>query len=244
VLIALVAFATMRRRSARGDDPFDYDDDFDHEHAYRAASAPPAPERTSAQDYSAAMFGDNYATEGLGALGRRDADPESFWGAPVSRADDHDSDYDGHDDRDYDDHDDRDDHDYDEDDDFAYETADDDRGDAESPAITDDDEDPDSVDTAPTRIPPVTHIPTIRRDPMIDSGKHARIEDDEPAPVRTAFRLPADDSGRPPQGYPVKANTQSGRYWTPNSPQYGEAHAEIWFATAELAQANGFVGDD
>jgi hypothetical protein len=33
-------------------------------------------------------------------------------------------------------------------------------------------------------------------------------------------------------------------YWTPGSPLYDDASAEIWFASEELARVNGFVTDD
>ena len=45
------------------------------------------------------------------------------------------------------------------------------------------------------------------------------------------------------EGYPVKANTKTGVYWTPGSPLYDDASAEIWFASEELARVNGFVTD-
>ncbi len=71
----------------------------------------------------------------------------------------------------------------------------------------------------PTRSTPRRHrIPkVIERDPMTDSGRHSRIEADQPVRTRTAFRLPLDDPDRVPEGYPVKANTKSGLYWPPGS---------------------------
>jgi len=105
-------------------------------------------------------------------------------------------------------------------------------------------EDPDSIDTAPTRIetdePPMAAM-------FVDdapSGRHAAIDVDEPAPGRTAIHLAVDGSGEPPQGYPIKADTRSGVYWAPNSPQYHDAVAEIWFASEEFARTNGFVRAD
>lgn len=230
VLIGLVAFAAIRRRSAAQEDPFDYDSgDLGAETpacngtetpAYNGAGASPGQVRSSAEDYSAAMFGESHAGGGVSAVPpvRRsvahDPDPETVWGAPVSRVDD----------------------------DLEKELdADesDDEGDDEGALLADDDEDPDAVDTTPTPIQKV-----IERDPMTDSGRHSRIEDDhEPNPPRTAFRLALGDPNRPPDGYPVKASTTSGLFWAPGTPHFDEARAEIWFATAELAQANGFVAD-
>ena len=58
----------------------------------------------------------------------------------------------------------------------------------------------------------------------------------------TALHLPLDDDPDAiPDGYPIKADTRSGLYWTPGSADYDEARAEIWFATEEIARTNGFV---
>jgi uncharacterized protein with LGFP repeats len=88
-------------------------------------------------------------------------------------------------------------------------------------------------------------VPTApERDPLTDTGRHARIIDDEWDAPRTAFLLPLDDPDAAPDGYPVKANTKSGQYWSPGSPFYDDARAEIWFATEDLARANGFVSGE
>ena len=60
----------------------------------------------------------------------------------------------------------------------------------------------------------------------------------------TALHLPLDDPSDIPDGYPIKADTQSGLYWTPDSTDYDDASAEIWFATEEIARANGFNPGD
>jgi len=97
-------------------------------------------------------------------------------------------------------------------------------------------EDPDTVDTTPTRMPT-----REERDPLTDTGRHARIVIDEPAPNGTALHLPLDDPNEAPDGYPIKADTKSGLYWVPGSTLYDDARAEIWFASEELARTNGFV---
>ena len=109
----------------------------------------------------------------------------------------------------------------------------------ETLAPQEDEEDPDKVDTAPTRMPT-----RVEQDPLTDTGRHARIEVDEPAPSRTALHLPLDDPSRAPEGYPIKADTKSGLYWAPGSALYDEARAEIWFTSEELALTNGFVKGD
>ena len=97
-------------------------------------------------------------------------------------------------------------------------------------------ENQDNVDTAPTRLP-TPYVP----DPLTDTGRHARIEIDEPVPNGTALHLPLDDPSEAPEGYPIKADTKSGLYWAPGTTLYDDAEAEIWFATEEIARTNGFV---
>lgn len=106
------------------------------------------------------------------------------------------------------------------------------------------DEDPDDVDTDPTGIP------------LLDDGRggrHAAFhghDDDtqvtEAVPIpriaagQLAIHLPMDDPYQVPDGYPVKAHASSGRYYMPDSALYDETMAEIWFASEDIAQANGF----
>ena len=104
------------------------------------------------------------------------------------------------------------------------------------PALQEEDDDPDEVDTAPTRVP--VHG---ERDPLTDTGRHARIEVDEPAHNGTALHLPLEDPNEAPEGYPIKADTKSGLYWAPGTTLYDDARAEIWLVSEELARTNGFV---
>ena len=98
------------------------------------------------------------------------------------------------------------------------------------------DDDPDAVDTARTPVPTPAD-----RDPLTDTGRHARIEIDEPTPNGTALHMPLDDPNEAPEGYPIKADTKSGLYWAPGNTLYDDASAEIWLASEELARTNGFV---
>jgi uncharacterized protein with LGFP repeats len=146
-------------------------------------------------------------------------------------------------------------------------------------------EDPDSVDTAPTR---------VQDDEREHSGRHAALNPDTgksiwtapdddsylpgpqslfapvygavpppPEPEDTdstaevmepdigdhavappAIHLPLEDPHEAPAGYPIKGSMRSGSYYTPDSSAYDQTVAEIWFATEELAQANGFSKAD
>ncbi|HEV7419666.1 MAG TPA: hypothetical protein VGO30_07450 [Mycobacterium sp.] len=118
--------------------------------------------------------------------------------------------------------------------------------------------DQDSIDTAPTRVEAEAQAeegaeaeegaqaeegaeeePEPASGPP--SGRHAAIVIEEPAPAQTALRLALDDPYQAPEGYPVKADTTTGLYWTPGNNQYDRARAEIWFASEEFALTNGFV---
>ena len=74
-----------------------------------------------------------------------------------------------------------------------------------------------------TMIAVTTAVPTVR----IPAGQ-------------LAIHLPMDDPYQVPDGYPVKAHASSGLYYMPDSVLYEETMAEIWFASEEIAQANGF----
>ena len=52
--------------------------------------------------------------------------------------------------------------------------------------------------------------------------------------------LPLED-GTAPEGFTVKGNKDSMKYHTPESQWYDQTVAEVWFTTAEAAEAAGFV---
>lgn len=45
----------------------------------------------------------------------------------------------------------------------------------------------------------------------------------------------------PPEGFDIKGNADSMKYHTPESPWYGRTIAEVWFNSADAAEAAGFV---
>ena len=61
-------------------------------------------------------------------------------------------------------------------------------------------------------------------------------------PYGEGSHAPLDDPATAPDGYPVKGNADSMKYHTPESPYYDRTVAEVWFATAEAAEAAGFEG--
>jgi large subunit ribosomal protein L17 len=50
----------------------------------------------------------------------------------------------------------------------------------------------------------------------------------------------APEDGSEPEGFPIKGNADSMLYHTPDSSYYDRTVAEVWFATAEAAEAAGF----
>ena len=44
-----------------------------------------------------------------------------------------------------------------------------------------------------------------------------------------------------PEGYTIKGDKDTGRYFTVDSPEYGDVEAEVWFANEESAQKAGFL---
>ncbi|WP_374101749.1 LGFP repeat-containing protein [Mycobacterium sp. SM1] len=102
---------------------------------------------------------------------------------------------------------------------------------------------PDAVDTAPTRVPSPVEVRRGRH-AAVDTDDHATVQSHEPPSGRAgrlAIHLPLQDPYQAPDGYPIKATTSGGTYYTPDNPRYEEVLAEIWFASEEAAQANGFI---
>jgi uncharacterized protein with LGFP repeats len=106
------------------------------------------------------------------------------------------------------------------------------------------DEDPDDVDTDPTGIPLLDDSRSGRHAAADAHDEDAQVTEAVPipriAPGQLAIHLPMDDPYQVPDGYPVKAHASSGLYYMPDSALYDETMAEIWFASEDIAQANGF----
>ncbi len=106
------------------------------------------------------------------------------------------------------------------------------------------DEDPDDVDTDPTGIPLMRDSRSGRHAAFDAHDEDAQVTEAVPipriAPGQLAIHLPMDDPYQVPDGYPVKAHASSGLYYMPDNALYDETMAEIWFASEDIAQANGF----
>jgi large subunit ribosomal protein L17 len=61
------------------------------------------------------------------------------------------------------------------------------------------------------------------------------------APYGEGSRGPLDDVNEAPEGFEIKGNADSMLYHVPGSRFYDNTVAEVWFATAEAAEAAGFA---
>lgn len=88
-------------------------------------------------------------------------------------------------------------------------------------------------------------------------GRHAAADADDESDVESAaalgalgpagrptIHLPMDDPYQIPDGYPVKASTRFGLYYTPDSDLYHDTLAEVFLSSEEAALVNGFVKAD
>ena len=82
--------------------------------------------------------------------------------------------------------------------------------------------------------------PEWAAEPEFKTGGEESVQDAE-EPWHPAIHLPLADPYQPPEGYFIKANTHSGLYYLPDSALYETTVPEVWFASEEVAQANGFV---
>ena len=80
----------------------------------------------------------------------------------------------------------------------------------------------------------------------------AEVAAEEPAPEADRGRRVAEgefgadsaaplENGEAPAGFDIKGNKTSKKFHAPSSPWYDRTNAEVWFRTAEAAEAAGFV---
>jgi large subunit ribosomal protein L4 len=69
------------------------------------------------------------------------------------------------------------------------------------------------------------------------AGKHAAAEDEAPFGPDSHGPIENDEE---PEGFPIKGNASSKLYHVPGTAFYNRTVAEVWFRTAEAAEAAGF----
>jgi large subunit ribosomal protein L17 len=53
--------------------------------------------------------------------------------------------------------------------------------------------------------------------------------------------VPLEDAAQAPEGFPIKGNEDSMKYHEPDGQWFEQTVAEVWFASAEAAEAAGFT---
>ncbi len=89
---------------------------------------------------------------------------------------------------------------------------------------------------APTEQEPVP----VLADPTVDSDGDGVANPDDVSPFGEESARPLEDGSAPSDEYTIKGNAGSMLYHPPTSPFYGRTKAEVWFTTAEAAEAAGF----
>jgi large subunit ribosomal protein L17 len=94
----------------------------------------------------------------------------------------------------------------------------------------------DTADEAETQVAaePGSDVP----EKALDAAESA--QEAAAGPYGEGSHAPLADPGQAPEGYPVKGNEDSKIYHTSESTHYDRTVAEVWFASAEAAQAAGF----
>jgi small subunit ribosomal protein S16 len=80
----------------------------------------------------------------------------------------------------------------------------------------------------------------VLADPAVDSDGDGEANPDDESPFGEASARPLEDGSAPSDEYTIKGNAGSMLYHPPSSPFYGRTKAEVWFTTAEAAEAAGF----
>jgi small subunit ribosomal protein S2 len=99
---------------------------------------------------------------------------------------------------------------------------------APAEAVTEAPAETEAVTEAPAQTEAVTEAPA-EETPAADAGEFGA---DSAAPL---------EDGSAPEGFEIKGNKNSMKFHAPSSPWYARTNAEVWFRTAEAAEAAGFV---
>jgi large subunit ribosomal protein L17 len=87
--------------------------------------------------------------------------------------------------------------------------------------------------------PEAEEAPVVDAAPAVVDEVEESASTDE-APYGEGSHAPLDDPDEAPEGFEIKGNADSMLYPLPGPPSYTRRVAEVWFATAEAAEAAGF----
>jgi len=99
-----------------------------------------------------------------------------------------------------------------------------------------------SVEDAETSVETVTEVEETESPPADAPSEIAEVEEStstEEAPYGAGSHAALQDGGQP-DGFAIKGNEDSMLYHLPGSAFYDRTEAEVWFATAQDAEAAGF----
>jgi small subunit ribosomal protein S16 len=96
------------------------------------------------------------------------------------------------------------------------------------------------VEEAPVAEAPAAEPVPVLEDATVDSDADGEANATDVSPFGDASALPLEDGSAPGDEYTIKGNAGSMLYHPPSSPFYGRTKAEVWFTTAEAAEAAGF----
>jgi small subunit ribosomal protein S2 len=97
------------------------------------------------------------------------------------------------------------------------------------------------VTEAPAAEAPVVEAPVVEAPVVEEAAAEIKPLAAVPAEAEFAGSAPANEDGSAPEGFDIKGNKDSMKFHAPSSPWYGRTKAEVWFQTAEAAEAAGFV---
>jgi large subunit ribosomal protein L17 len=92
---------------------------------------------------------------------------------------------------------------------------------------------------APAEETPAPVADTAAAEPAEAEVVESASTDD--APYGEGSHAPLEDVAEAPEGFPIKGNADSMLYHVPGTAFYDRTVAEVWFATAEAAEAAGFA---
>jgi len=89
-----------------------------------------------------------------------------------------------------------------------------------------------------------TEAPAPAEEAPEETAEATEVEESastDEAPYGEGSHAPLDDPDEAPEGFEVKGNADSMLYHLPGTPFYDRTVAEVWFASAEAAEAAGFA---
>jgi large subunit ribosomal protein L4 len=82
---------------------------------------------------------------------------------------------------------------------------------------------------------------SVMDDPSVDSDDDGEANPEDDTPFGPGSAHPLEGGAAPSEEFTIKGNADSMLYHPPSSPFYDRTIAEVWFTTAEAAEAAGFT---